>query len=128
MMRHFFGDGSRMERTSTRRRLALGLKGTRKPRNTRKTVPSGKAEQIAHFIGEHHLEAITLNEIAASVGLNANYAATIFKQTFSMTILEYLTQHRVAHAQRLLATSNRGVLEVAFESGFGSSSQFYVAF
>jgi AraC family transcriptional regulator, melibiose operon regulatory protein len=111
------------------RRLALGLKPTRASKTrTKNTIPTGKAEQIAQFIGEHHLEPIGLNEVAVGVGLNSNYAATIFKQTFAMTILEYLTQHRVAHAQRLLATTNRGVLEIAFASGFGSSSRFYVAF
>jgi AraC family transcriptional regulator, melibiose operon regulatory protein len=110
------------------RRLVLG-KATRTTKaRSRKVTPIGQAERIAQFIGEHHLEQIGLREIATSVGLNANYAAGLFKLTFAMTILEYLTQHRVAHAQRLLATSNSSVLEIAFASGFGSSSQFYVAF
>ncbi|MER3484247.1 MAG: hypothetical protein C4332_14975 [Meiothermus sp.] len=45
-----------------------------------------------------------------------------------MMVLEYLTQHRLAHAQRLLATTDQPVLEIAFEAGFGSSSRFYAVF
>jgi AraC family transcriptional regulator, melibiose operon regulatory protein len=110
------------------RRLVLG-KATRSTNaRSRKVAPIGQAERMAQFIGEHHLEQIGLREIARVVGLNPNYAAGLFKQTFAMTILEYLTQHRVALAQRLLATTHSSVLEIAFASGFGSSSQFYVAF
>jgi AraC family transcriptional regulator, melibiose operon regulatory protein len=111
------------------RRLALGLKAPRKVRpQARRSAPNGKAEQIAQLISEHYLEAMNLTEIANRVGLHPNYATSVFKQTFAMTITAYLNQHRIAHVQRLLVTSDRPVLEIAFASGFGSSSQFYVAF
>jgi AraC family transcriptional regulator, melibiose operon regulatory protein len=89
---------------------------------------SDRAARLAQFITEHHLKPLTMPQIAQAAGLNPNYAAVLFKHRFGMTMLEYLTQHRVAHAQRLLATTDMGVLELAFESGFGSSSRFYVAF
>jgi len=62
------------------------------------------------------------------VGLNPNYAAGLFLRHFGMTPTDYLTALRVAHAQRLLLSSELGVLEVALESGFGSPSRFYAAF
>jgi AraC-like DNA-binding protein len=43
---------------------------------------------------------------------------------FSTTLTQYLTQHRLSHAQRLLATSNAKILSIAMESGFGSVSRF----
>ena len=110
------------------RRLALDLRTSPKRKPRVNTAAASKAEQLAEFISAHHLEPLGLSEITSAVGLNANYAAGLFKAQFGMTILEYLTQHRLAHAQRLLATGNQGVLELAFASGFGSSSRFYVAF
>ncbi|MBO9392294.1 AraC family transcriptional regulator, partial [Caldilinea sp.] len=47
---------------------------------------------------------------------------------FNMTIWEYTLQYRVAQAQRLLATSDTSVLDVALQSGFRSLSSFYAAF
>jgi AraC family transcriptional regulator, melibiose operon regulatory protein len=89
---------------------------------------AARAAQLAQFISEHHLEPITLFDIAKAASLNPNYAVSLFKQIFAMTPLEYLTQNRVAHAQQLLLTSNSGILEIAYASGFGSSSRFYSAF
>jgi transcriptional regulator GlxA family with amidase domain len=43
-------------------------------------------------------------------------------------ILDYLTQYRVAHAQRLLVTTDLPVLEIALACGFNSLSRFYAAF
>ncbi len=42
--------------------------------------------------------------------------------------MEHLTFHRIAHAQRLLATTDAKVIDVANESGFPSLSRFYAAF
>jgi len=45
-----------------------------------------------------------------------------------MTLSQYLTLQRVAHAQRRLATSGDVIQEIALDSGFGSVSRFYEAF
>jgi AraC-like DNA-binding protein len=43
-------------------------------------------------------------------------------------LISYVTQHRISHAQRLLATTAQTVTEIAFESGFLSISRFNDAF
>ena len=114
------------------RRLARTLPSQRSQARGRalKPVASGanRAVQLAQLIAEHYLEAVQISDLAQTAGLNPNYAASLFKETFSMTMLEYLTQHRLAHAQRLLATTEQPILEIAFASGFGSASRFYAAF
>ncbi|NJK45447.1 MAG: helix-turn-helix transcriptional regulator [Pleurocapsa sp. SU_196_0] len=106
------------------RRLALGLPQAPPSRDGQ----GSRAAQMARFISQHYLEPIRVSDISERVHLSPNHASGVFKAHFSMTLLEYLTQHRVAHAQRLLATSQTSVLEIALESGFGSSSAFYDAF
>lgn len=87
-----------------------------------------KENQMARFIVDHYSEALTIQQIADAVNLHPNYAMSCFKATFGMTVLEYILQYRVAQAQRLLATTEEGILEIALQSGFGSSSNFYAAF
>ncbi len=89
---------------------------------------SARAERMAHFIAGHYAEDLTVGDVAHAVGLHPNYAMRLFHQTFGMSVVDYLTHYRVADAQRLLATTDLNVLDVALESGFGSSSRFYPAF
>jgi len=87
-----------------------------------------KAEEIAAFLAKHYREPLTSEEVGKAVGLHPNYAMNLFKKVFSTTLTQYLTQHRLSHAQRLLATTNAKILSVAMESGFGSISRFNDAF
>ena len=92
---------------------------TRLPRSVEATVG---------FITEHYMEPLQLGQIAQAVGLHPGYATERFRTTFGITIMDYLAQQRVAHAQRLLATTDQTVLEVAMEAGFTSASRFYATF
>jgi len=83
-----------------------------------------KAEQMACFIAQHYLEPLSVEEISQPVRLHPNYAMNLFKRVFSTTLSNYLAQHRISHAQRLLATTDQKILSVAMNSGFGSISRF----
>ena len=85
-------------------------------------------EAMAHFIARNFREAIGIEAIASEAHLHPNYAMTLFRRHTGMTLTQYLVLQRVAHAQRLLATSDVSIQEVAIESGFGSVSRFYEAF
>jgi AraC-like DNA-binding protein len=85
-------------------------------------------EAMAQFILQNFREAIGVAEIASGAHLHPNYAMTLFRRHTGMTLSQYLTLQRVAHAQRRLATSDAAIQEIAFESGFGSVSRFYEVF
>lgn len=87
-----------------------------------------KVEQIACLIAQRYTERLTVEEIGRAVNLHPNYAMSLFQKTFGTTLIEYLTQHRVQHAQRLLATTEQKMVEIAFSSGFNSLSRFNEAF
>lgn len=117
-------------------RLGLSLPSTRgsAPLSARKR-PVGlsegglnKVEQMACLIAQRYTDRLTVDEIGRSVKLHPNYAMSLFQKTFGTTLIEYLTQHRVSHAQRLLATSDMKIVDVAFSSGFTSISRFNDAF
>ncbi len=114
------------------RRLALNAERGARPRPRDKRAAGrgalGKVEQMANFIAEHYTEELRVGDIAEAASLHPNYAMTLFRRTFGLSLVDYLTQHRISHAQRLLATSEAKVLDVALESGFGSLSRFYAAF
>ena len=85
-------------------------------------------EQMALFIAQHYLEKLSAEQIGKAARLHPNYAMAVFKKALGITLLDCLTQHRVSHAQRLLATTNDKIIDVAFSSGFSSLSRFHEAF
>lgn len=87
-----------------------------------------KVEKIACLIAQRYTEQLTVTEIGRSVGLHPNYAMGLFKKAFGTTLIDYLTNHRVSHARRLLATTQEKIVDVAFSSGFNSISRFNEAF
>lgn len=88
----------------------------------------GKFERMAVFIGNHSTRPISVAEIAVEGGLHPNSAMRLFRRTCGLTILEYLTMHRICHAQHLLATTALKIRTVAESSGFSSPGRFYAAF
>lgn len=115
------------------RRLAISLPtiATRPRRKARSPVRPdhlSRAEEMAYYIARKFTEELSAEDVARHVGLNPNYAMGLFQQTFGTTLLKYVTQHRLSHAQRLLVTTNNPVLSIAFDSGFGSLSRFNEAF
>jgi AraC-like DNA-binding protein len=115
------------------RRLALSLHGLQPARTAwqqRKGAPHAirKVEQIACFIADHYTDPLRIEDVAACVHVHPNYAMSLFRSYFGLSILEYITQYRIAHAQRLLITSDTNISEIALEAGFGSLSRFYSVF
>lgn len=91
-------------------------------------VSLSKVEQMACFIAQHYTEPLTVETISTVVALHPNYAMSLFRKTFGTTLTRYVTQHRVQHAQRLLATTDTKIVDIAFASGFASASRFNAAF
>jgi AraC-like DNA-binding protein len=119
------------------KRLAMALSATpsRAPADRKRARGTpveeavlSKAEQMACFIAQHYVDPLSVDEIAASVGLHPNYAMNLFRRVFRTTINAYLTRHRISHAQRLLVTGDQKILAIALDSGFGSISRFNDAF
>jgi AraC-like DNA-binding protein len=87
-----------------------------------------KVERMACLIAERYTEPLTVEDIGKAVDLHPNYAMSLFRKAFGATLVEYLTNQRVSHAQRLLATTDMKVVDVAVDSGFNSISRFNEAF
>lgn len=85
-------------------------------------------ESMARYLATHFREPLRVADVAEHVSLHPHYAMAVFRESAGMSIVDYLTRLRVAHAQRLLMTTDRAVLDIALDAGFGSLSRFYEAF
>ena len=74
------------------------------------------------------MEQINCQAIAAAVGIHPSYASRAFANAYHISIIDYLTQYRVAAAQKLLLMTDLSVKHIAFEAGFSSLSRFHASF
>ena len=98
------------------------------PEDTASSSELSPVERMASFIADHYTEPLPIARIAREVHLHPNYAMSLFRNNYAISIVDYITQYRIAHAQRLLVTTELNVSQIAIESGFGSVSRFYTAF
>lgn len=105
-----------------------------RPRGTGRTEPAltggswRHVETMAQFMATRFTEEIDMAAIASATGLHPKYALTLFQRSCGLTPADYLRQHRITHAQRLLLTTDAKVIDVALASGFASLSAFYESF
>ncbi len=107
-------------------RLAGAVSKHQAPRLPEPTL--SRADQLACYIARNYREPLTAERIAAANGLHANYAMNLFRRAFGTTMGAFITQHRISHAQRLLATTDEPIISIAFEAGFTGLSRFNQAF
>jgi AraC-like DNA-binding protein len=120
-------DGTSSEATARRRRQTQRA-DTARTTGAMGAVPLSSVEQIADYLATNYRQSISIGQIAEAVRLHPNYAMSLFKKSFGMSIWEYVVGLRISHAQRLLITTDAKILEVSLESGFQTPSRFYDAF
>lgn len=102
------------------------VKKTKDIPNQKGTINS--VEKIAIYIAANYQKKINASEVAKSVGLHPDYANSLFKKAFDISISEQIITERISHAKRKLLTTNLRVSEIAFDCGFTSISNFNQAF
>jgi AraC-like DNA-binding protein len=109
-------------------RLALDSGGV-EPNTVKPNVQTPAVNRMLLYITEHSRDpGLTVEHIARHAGLAANYANACFRKACGVSLMRYVNHQRVAHAQRLLATTSAKIIDIALDSGFGSESQFYSVF
>jgi AraC-like DNA-binding protein len=89
---------------------------------------SSALRTMCEYIIRNYLTDIRVEEIAGAAGLHPNYATSLFRRQSGTNIVDFVTMLRVYEAQRLLMTTNKKIIDIAMDAGFGSMSNFYKTF
>lgn len=80
------------------------------------------------YIEAHYMEAITLSDVASSVGLSAEYMSRLFKEETGIKFVVYLNNIRLKQALHLLENTTLKVYEIAEAVGYSNLSYFSTLF
>lgn len=73
-------------------------------------------------------DALSLNLVAESIGMSANYLSAIFSQNMQKTFVEYVTKKRIDKAKKLLKQTDKVTAEIAKEVGYKDAHYFRFVF
>ena len=85
---------------------------------------AARIKQMVTFIQNHTAEPLTTAQIAASAAVSVSECLRCFRQMLDLTPKEYLKQHRIRHAARLLEQTDRSITQIGVECGFEDMSYF----
>jgi len=109
---------------------AKGAKGRRVANEPESQPPSelGLVERILKIVSDRYHQPLNIQHIARELRVSRTHVMRQFRKVAGITLLDYLTQHRVSCAQRLMMTTDTKIVDVAHQAGFGSQGQFYTCF
>ncbi len=87
-----------------------------------------RMQQVAEYVMAHYVHTITLDDIAAHIGMNRSAFCTFFKRNKGMTFSQFVTQYRLETACGLLKDSQKQVSEICFSVGFNDLPHFIRVF
>ncbi|QDV05975.1 HTH-type transcriptional activator RhaR [Planctomycetes bacterium Poly30] len=94
----------------------------------RGTDSSTRMRSYVEDLSENFFEATNLDSAASMLGLSRRRFTQLFREVTGTSWLSYVRKLRIDHAKKLLESTDRTVLSVAFECGFEDLSTFYRAF
>lgn len=81
-------------------------------------------DRITIYIEKNALKINTLEEIASEFHISKYYLCHLFQSEKNMSVYDFLTALKIAHASFELATSNKKIKTIAYECGFQSEYYF----
>lgn len=76
------------------------------------------------YLNEHYSDNISLKSLASAIHVNSSYLSTLFKQETGIPFALYLSEIRLARAEKLLSSTSMSITEISLNTGFSSASYF----
>jgi len=80
--------------------------------------------QAIRYVFTHFKEDISIDTIAKELNLSRNKVIAIFSCNIKVSFVKYVNSMRVEYAKELLETTDKSVLDISIESGFGTLRTF----
>lgn len=87
-----------------------------------------RKEKIERYISTNLFAKVSLEEVAAYLGMNRTYFCLFFKRHYGKGFADYLNDLRVDKAASMLLQGDRQISEIAKECGFKTAAYFTRAF
>ncbi|MBQ4527261.1 MAG: AraC family transcriptional regulator [Clostridia bacterium] len=91
-------------------------------------IRSSITPELLDYIDKNYTKNLTLSELASKCFYNSAYLGRLFKNTFNMSLKDYIIQKRADYAKKLLETTDETVETISSLVGYADKKQFYHVF
>lgn len=84
--------------------------------------------EVHKFLITHIEQRFTIEELSKQFLINTSSLKAIFKAVYGQPIAAYMKEYRLQYAAKQLKESDRSILEIAKEIGYGTQGKFSKAF
>jgi AraC-like DNA-binding protein len=98
--------------------------------STTRVLPACRAtdqqriDAICKYLNRHYKQEIAFERLARSLQMSQAALCRFFKRATGRTMTQYVNEIRVGAAAQLLKATDKSILEIAFNVGFGNYSNF----
>ncbi|MCQ2141250.1 MAG: AraC family transcriptional regulator [Bacteroidales bacterium] len=92
--------------------------------NASRDQESRRIKTVKQYINDHYTEDLSLNKLAALIGMGPSSFSRFFKQHTNRTLTSYITDIRLGIAARALVDSTQNISEICYSCGFNNLSNF----
>ena len=89
---------------------------------------NSRLSALIRFVDENYSHKILLSDFARREGCSMSYLSHFVKETLNQNFQQYVNAVRLNAACKLIATTDKKLLDVCFESGFSDYRYFSAAF
>lgn len=94
----------------------------------KKYVDDNVLAKVIYYVDQHKGERVTLSGVATSLGYNEKYLSRAINEAAGFGFSTLLSTLRLEAAKYLLKNTQRTIVDIALECGFGSERNFYRSF
>jgi len=87
-----------------------------------------RINKVFAYIVDHFHDEISLDKASQTIGMTPNAFCKYFKKITRKTFMETVIDYRINFATQQLIETDKPIVSVCFESGFGDMSHFYKMF
>ena len=80
--------------------------------------------QVVDYISEKYMENITLAGLAELVNMSETGLSRLFRNVTGMSCIDYVIEYRLTKAMGFLRSTDKPIIEIAYETGFNNISYF----
>ena len=97
-------------------------------RNTNSNLPQHYVRRAISYIEDNYPEKISVEGIAAHIGIDRTYLHRIFKKNLNISPAQFLISYRLERAKAMMEHDNLTISEIAVSTGFFDAAHFTRAF
>lgn len=86
------------------------------------------AIQISDYLKNHCCDSLDMATVAAKFHVSKSYMFKIFKAHTGYTPYQFIIQHRIQHAKRMLKAGRESITQISTVTGFNDASHFIRTF